>query len=354
MSESTTDTGAGAGAGTSGEAAAAAGMPEDPQAYIEQVMAEIAEEVRLRRASGDLPPRLERELDELFLAHSPIGVRGGDLAEALRQVDAATFIDPVVPVDSERAAGAFVKKGMRSLLLWYVGWLTHQMSQSASAVSRALHIVDDRLQELERQVEGQRVPPTGVVEFPALQHAGAWWVEPAVAAVAKAPGRILHAACGDGWLVRRILAAGGDAYGVDPRSRAVDAADLGAPGPRGEPVGEHLRAVASAGLGAVVLSATVDGMAGAERGALLTAIGTRLAPGGTLVVHSVTRQAWEAADAPPEADLAAGRPLRPETWCSLLEQSGYEAVAQSGPGGADFLVTAVRAAITSPYAPAER
>src|SRR6202789_4654797 len=127
----------------------------DPQAYVAQVMSEIEEEVRLRRSSGDLPPKLERELDELFLAHSPVAGRGGDLTEALRMVDAATFVDPVVPVDSERAAGAVVKKGMRSLLLWYVGWLTHQMSQSASAVSRALHIVDDRLQELERQGEGQ-------------------------------------------------------------------------------------------------------------------------------------------------------------------------------------------------------
>ena len=307
-------------------------LPEDPQAYVEQVMAEIAEEVRLRRASGDLPPKLERELDELFLAHSPVAGRGGDLGDALRMVDAATFIDPVVPVESERAAGAVVKKGMRSLLLWYVGWLTHQMSQSASAVSRALHIVDDRLQELERQVEGQRVPAAGVVEFPGLQRADAWWVEPAIAAVAKVPGRVLHAACGDGWLVRRIIAAGGDAYGVDPRSRLIDTAMLGTLDLRGEPVGEHLRAVAAAGLGAVVLSGTVDGMAGAERGQLLGAIGTRLAPGGTLIVHSVTRQAWEAADAPPEADLAAGRPLRPEAWCSLLDQGGYEAVALSGPG----------------------
>ena len=144
-------------------------LPEDPQAYVEQVMAEIAEEVRLRRASGDLPPKLERELDELFLAHSPMAVRGGDLGEAIRMVDAATFIDPVVPVESERAAGAVVKKGMRTMLLWYVGWVTHQMSQSASAVSRALHIVDDRLKELERKVEGQRVPDAGVVEFPALR-----------------------------------------------------------------------------------------------------------------------------------------------------------------------------------------
>ena len=287
-------------------------VPADPQAYVEQVMAEIAEEVRLRRASGDLPPKLERELDELFLAHSPVAGRGGDLGEALRMVDAATFIDPVVPVESERAAGAAVKKGMRSLLLWYVGWVTHQMSQSASAVSRALHIVDERLQELERQVEVQRVPGAGVVEFPALHRPDAWWVDPAVDAVAKAPGRILHAACGDGWLVRRMVAAGGDAYGVDPRSQVVDAAELGTVDLRDEDVEEHLRAVAAAGLGGVVLSGIVDGMAGGERAQLLSLVAGRLAPGGTLVIHSVGRDAWESEGAPPEADLAPGRPLRPD------------------------------------------
>ena len=225
-------------------------LPADPQAYVEQVMAEIAEEVRLRRASGDLPPKLERELDELFLAHSPVAGRGGDLGEALRMVDAATFIDPVVPVESERAAGAVVKKGMRSLLLWYVGWITHQMSQSASAVSRALHIVDDRLKELERQVEVQRVAGGAVVEFPALHGPDAWWVEPAVAAVAKAPGRVLHAACGDGWLVRRIDAAGGRRLrGRPPRPPRRTGAELGMLDLRGEGVAEHLRAVAAGGPG---------------------------------------------------------------------------------------------------------
>ena len=329
-------------------------LPADPQAYVEQVMAEIAEEVRLRRASGDLPPKLERELDELFLAHSPVAGRGGDLDEALRMVDAATFIDPVVPVESERAAGAVVKKGVRSLLLWYVGWVTHQVSQSASAVSRALHIVDDRLKELERQVEVQSVPGAPVVEFPTLQGPDAWWVEPAVTAMAKAPGRVLHAACGDGWLVRRIAAAGGDAYGVDPRSHVVDRAELGILDLRGEGVAEHLRAVAAAGLGGIVLSGIVDGMAGGERLQLLTAVAARLAPGGTLVVHSVSRDAWDSATAPPEADLSPGRPLRPETWCQILEEGGYEAVAQLGPGGEDFLVNAVRSSVTLPYPPPER
>jgi hypothetical protein len=328
--------------------------PTDPQAYVEQVMAEIAEEVRLRRASGDLPPKLERELDELFLAHSPVAGRGGDLGDALRTVDAATFIDPVVPVESERAAGMFVKKSMRSLLLWYMGWVTHQVSQSASAVSRALHIVDERLQELERRVEAQQVPGSGVVEFPGQAQPDAWWVEPAVGAVAKAPGRVLHVTCGDGWLVRRIVAAGGDAYGVDPRSQVVDGAELGAVDLRGESVTDHLRAVAAAGLGAVVVSGIADGMTAGERAHLLALVGSRLAPGGTLLVHSATRRAWESDDAPAEADLAPGRPLRPEAWCRLLQLNGYEAVARTGPDGADYLVTAVRASVTAPYSPADR
>ena len=39
-------------------------------------MAEIDAEVARRRASGDLPAGLERELDELFLEFSPVGATG--------------------------------------------------------------------------------------------------------------------------------------------------------------------------------------------------------------------------------------------------------------------------------------
>jgi hypothetical protein len=330
------------------EAEQSAGSSPDPQAYVAQVMAEIEEEVRLRRSSGDLPAKLERELDELFLAHSPVAGRGGDLTEALRMVDAATFVDPVVPVDSERAAGAVVKKGMRTVLLWYVGWITHQVSQFASAVSRTLHIVEGRLKELERRVEVQRVPGAGVVEIPAMHRAEAWWVTPAVDAVKSAQGRILHAASGDGWLVRRIIEAGGDAYGVDPRTNLVEQEVLTVSDLRGEDLADHLRAVAPAGLGAMVLSGVVDGMAGGERTQLLHLIGSTLAPGGVLVVHSLTRAAWDGVDAPFEADLAPGRPLRAATWQHLLEQSGYGATVAEGPGGDDYLVTAVRATVPPP------
>ena len=327
------------------EAESLGGASPDPQAYVAQVMAEIEEEVRLRRSSGDLPPKLERELDELFLAHSPVAGRGGDLTEALRMVDAATFVDPVVPVESQRAAGAVVKKGMRTVLLWYVGWITHQISQFASAVSRTLHIVEGRLKELERKVEVQRVPGAGVVEAPALHGADAWWVAPTVDAVASVPGRIVHAASGDGWLVRRIIEAGGDAYGVDPRTNLVDQGVLAVSDLRGEDLADHLRAVAPAGLGAIVLSGIVDGMAGGERTQLLHLIGTKLAPGGVLVVHSLSRASWDSDDAPFEADLAPGRPLRATTWQHLLGESGYHATVAEGPDGADYLVFAVRATV---------
>jgi hypothetical protein len=317
----------------------------DPQAYLAQVMAEIEEDVRVRRATGDLPPKLERELDELFLAHSPVAGRGGDLTEALRMVDAATFVDPVVPVGSNRAAGAVVKKGMRSLLLWYVGWITHQVSQFASAVSRTLHIVEGRLKELERRVEVQRVPNAGVIEFPALHGPEAWWVPAVVEAVAGVPGRIVHSACGDGWLVQRMVAAGGDAYGVDPRPSLIERGVLGTTDLRGEDLADHLRAVSSAGLSAIVLTGVVDGMGSGEREQLLHLIATTLAPGGVLVLHSVSPARWTAPDAPFEADLAPGHPLRAQTWQHLLAGRGYAATATEGPDGADYVVTAVRATV---------
>ena len=200
-------------------------------AYLAQVMAEIDEEVRRRRASGDLPPRLERELDELFLEHSPVAGRGGGLDQALRMVDAAAFIDPVVPISSNKSGGALVKKGLRTLNLWYIGYVTHQVSQFAAAVSRSLHLLDDRLAELRTEVEAQRVPAAVVVEAPWAVGADAWWVPVAVGALAGVRSRVLHAAAGDGWLVRQLVGKGVDAYGVDPRPGLADRGELGRFGP---------------------------------------------------------------------------------------------------------------------------
>jgi len=317
--------------------------PEEASFDVSRVMAEVDDDVRRRRASGELPSARERELDDLFVAHSPASGRSGNLRRALERVDRAMYVDPVVPVDSNHRAGGAIKKGMRSASLWYVGWLTHQINQFASATSRSLHLIEQRLVELEGGDGVQRTPRAEVVEFPELHGGEAWWVAPAIDAVGPAPGRTLHAACGDGWLVRRLVAAGRDAYGVDPRpGRAVP--DVGATSDlRTDEVAVHLRAVAPGALGAVILSGVVDGMAAGEREALLRLTTTALAPGGVLVLHSVTATTWHGPAAPVQADLCPGHPLRGGSWCALLDARGYHASVQPGPGQADYLVTAIRA-----------
>jgi hypothetical protein len=314
----------------------------DGRAYLERVMAEIDEEVHRRRASGDLPARVERELDELFLEFSPVAGRGGSLTEALRLVDGAAFIDPVVPLASDKSGGAVVKKGVRTLSLWYMGFVTHQVSQFASAVSRALHLVDEELLELRRQVDLQRVPPAPVVEVGWAHGAHSWWVAEAVKALSGTDGRVLHAAAGDGWLVRRLTGEGVDAYGVDPREGRVDRAELEGVDLREEGVLEHLRASRPATLGGVVLTGVVDGASAAERDALLALVADRLVPDATLVVHSLSPSGWASDDLPPEADLSPGHPLRAATWPSLLGACGFEVTVEHGPERTDYLVVATR------------
>jgi hypothetical protein len=317
--------------------------PEEASLDVSRVMAEVDDDVRRRRASGELPSARERELDDLFVAHSPASGQGANLRQALERVDRAMYVDPVVPVDSNHRAGGAIKRGMRSASLWYVGWLTHQINQFASATSRSLHLIEQRLIELEGGDGVQRAPRAEVVEFPELHGGEAWWVAPAIDAVGPAPGRTLHAACGDGWLVRRLVAAGRDAYGVDPRPGRA-APEVGAASDlRTDEVAVHLRAVVPGDLGAVILSGVVDGMAAGEREELLRLTTTALAPSGVLVLHSVTATTWHGPAAPVQADLCPGRPLRSGSWCALLDARGYHASVRPGPGEADYLVTAVRA-----------
>ncbi|HTT87087.1 MAG TPA: hypothetical protein VMF60_06955 [Acidimicrobiales bacterium] len=318
-------------------------MDEADRAYLRRVRAEIDEEVRRRRASGDLPPQLETELEELFLKHAPLGSTRQELHEVLRRVDAAAFIDPVVPVESNRAGGTLVKKGVRTLNFWYVRFLTNQVSRFATAVSRSLHILDQQLSELAAKVEAVEVPPAVVVEVAGLHRPDAWWVDALRRRLVGERRRVLHAACADGWLVGVLVAAGLDAYGVDPRPERVGEHELGDLDLRDEPVLEHLRAVQPGALGAVVLSGLMEGATTGERRRLLDAAVTALAPDGVLVVHSLAPAGWEA-EAPPEADIAGTRPYRPGTWPTLLESLGLEqTTATTGPDGRDYLVVGHRA-----------
>jgi hypothetical protein len=312
--------------------------PGETARYLAQVMAEIDEEVQRRRSSGDLPERVERDLDELFLRHSPVAGRDGSLEEALGLVESSGYVDPVVPVLSSKSGGALAKRAIRQASLWYMGWVTDQVNHFTTATARALRLLDDRVLALQRQYADYATPAAPTLELPWAHGPEAWWVPTAIQALAGRSGRMLHAAAGDGWLVRKMVEAGLDAYGVEPREGKSEHAEVEGVDLREEPVVDHLRAVPVQTLAGLVLSGVVDGMTAAERDAIVRQVTLKLAPGGRLVLHSLTEAAWFAPEAPIEADLASGRPLRPQSWVHLLGALGFPAEVVLGPDGRDYLV----------------
>ena len=196
--------------------------------YLDEVMAEIDAEVRRRRASGDLPAGLERELDELFLEFSPGRACRAGPACARRSslVDGSAYVDIAVPTASNKAVGSYVKRLIRKGLGWYMNFVVAQIVKFAWSVSRMFHVVVDHIEDLEATVEAHRSPdlPADVVPR-GRTPARAWWAPAAVeAAGRRAPtGSWSPTAVTARWS-RPWCAAGVDAYGVDPSDLVLEPA----------------------------------------------------------------------------------------------------------------------------------
>ena len=265
----------------------------DPAPYLLGVMAEIDAEVRRRRASGDLPAGLERELDELFLEFSPVGSHGGArLRETLALVDGSAYVDVAVPVESQKLVGSYVKRLIRKTMGWYIGFIVHQIVKFAWAVSRMFHVVVDQIEDLEAAVDAQRTPGLPPSAVPAADPGSTWWSGEAVDALTGVSGRVLHAECGSGTLLEALAAAGVDAYGVDPDESAIEAAVGRGLDVRAESVLEHLEVVADEALSGLVLSGSVQWLHPNERERLADLVASRLDVGGVLVLQSATPEAW--------------------------------------------------------------
>ncbi len=292
--------------------------------YLNQVMAEIDAEVRRRRASGDLPAGLERELDELFLEFSPVGLQGkARLRETLALVDGSAYVDTAVPTASEKALGGAFKRTIRKALGWYIGFIVHQIVKFAWAVSRMFHVLVDHVEDLEAAVESQRTPELPASAVPRVDSGAQWWCPVAVAALDGVGGRVLHAECGTGSLLDALLAIGVDAYGVDPNESDVEIGAERGLDVRAESVLDHLAVVADEALAGLVLSGSVQWLDPGERERLVDLLSSRLALDGVLVVHSTTPHAWARDTSHVLTDLAPGRPLHPETWVHLLTERGF-------------------------------
>jgi SAM-dependent methyltransferase len=287
-------------------------------------MAEIDAEVRRRRASGDLPAGLERELDELFLEFSPVGLHGkARLRETLALVDGSAYVDVAVPVESQKAVGSHVKRLIRKSMDWYIGFIVHQIVKFAWSVSRMFHVVVDHVEDLESAVETLRTPELPASAVTPTDPGSSWWSSEAVAALSGVEGRVLQAECGTGSLLDALIAAGLDAYGVDPTESMIEPAIERGLDVRAESVLDHLQVVAEEALAGLILTGSIQWLHPNQRHRLVKLATSRLAVDGVLVIHSATPESWAVETSHLISDLAPGRPLHAETWSHLLADHGF-------------------------------
>ena len=298
----------------------------------EQVMAEIREEVARRRAAGDFPPSLERELDLAFDRYVPVGSVSSDFTEAVKAADRAAYIKVAVPTESQKPGVGEVKRVLRKAMAWYLNYLAQQTTAFATASVRALRSLGERLEVAEERLAELADNPDDAADRPAVAPDLSQWVALCLDTLPRR-GRVLHAECGDGALLRTLVDAGVDGYGVEPRGPLVDrAAASGLEAWPDEPLA-HLGSVADGYLAGLVLSGCVDRLNLPRQRKLLDLAATRLAPGAPLVLIASLPESWTSTAPALEVDLAPGRPLHAPTWVHLLSRAGLvDAVVSEGDG----------------------
>jgi hypothetical protein len=324
------------------------------RAYLDQVRREIDDEVRARRAAGDFPPSFERKLDELFARFTPTGTADDHFTEALKLADRSAYFDIDVPTGSRRTSRGLVKWSLWQAEAWFVRYVVTQLNHFAASSMRVVHLLDERLSELEREMDSLTPPPLPEEELvPPGADVGPFSELIVSRLVSNGPpaGRVLHAECGEGGFLETLRDAQLDGYGIDPGTRGADAAVQAGLDVRRDDVIGHLGSVASERLGGLVLSGCVDRMSLSERRRLIKLAELKLVQDGTLAVVGTTPEAWEPSVGPVVADLAPGRPLHLETWAYLLGESGFTDIAvHTGPemsgvsreGSKSFLVLATK------------
>ena len=315
------------------------GRPDDPTTrpgYLDEVRREIDDEVRRRRASGDLPPyRRARARPAVPGPLPPRRARRG----AARHAPARRRVGLHRPRGARRVAspgGTTVKRGLRSLSLWYLRYVTHQVSEFATAVSRALHVLDAQVTDLRRKVDALAVPPS-------VRGRGAWAHH--TGGVVGGVGRRRHSAAGVGRVscTRRAETGGSSARswpaGWTPTASTPAPGAGAASSTRWTCASrtsvEHVGAVASGSLHASCCRAWWRAR---DRSSGPGSSKVRCAASPPAACCSSTRSdpaSWAADDAPLEADMAPARPYRPAdmaracstTWASTPRSSEGPTVA---------------------------
>jgi hypothetical protein len=297
-----------------------------------KLVAEIEDEVRRKRATGELPADLERELDAVFARYAPVGALDLDFEHVMAKIEESTVIDTIAPADSSRPIIPKFKVVVRKAIGWYIRWIANQVSTMVQALARALRLLGERVDALEAQSPGPVPEAASVPSSGDLAH----WHDTVGAALTEAglAGRVLHADAGDGGLVAHLVAAGVDAYGVEPDDDLALEAAARSLDVRADDVIAHLQLLDNAALAGIVLSGCVDRFALGAQLRLVELAAAKLMPGGTLVILGTDPQAWVRERSPVQVDLSPGRPLHAETWAALGAGRGFTVVrTDDGPAG---------------------
>jgi SAM-dependent methyltransferase len=290
-----------------------------------ELLSEIDEEVRRRRSEGELLPSLERQLDEAFERLAPDRSARGGTDAAIELAERAGHVDVEAPVASNLLVGEVPKRLVRRATSWYLGYVVQQLTRFTSATTNALHSIDRRLSELERDAEVRRRLLAGRhANRAAADPTG--WTALLTGTMSDLEGRVLHAECGEGALLRDLADAGVDVYGVDPRPGPLDVAARVGVDVRLTTAFEDLAGSDESSLGGVIVSGFVDHLTVGGQSELLELCARALRAGGILALLCVNPDAWGRSVSPVDADLSPGRPLHAETWAYLLERHGFSSV----------------------------
>jgi hypothetical protein len=302
------------------------------------LLAEIAAEVKARRASGALPVSVERELAGVFAANAPLGTADDDPVQLLHRTEAAAHVNPAAPTDSRIPGGSHAKLLLRRSIGWCLGWLAGQATTFNGLAVRLLRVYDERLTRLEA-VAG--APDASIVDRVAGRAEDR--LEAAHAAAVKAlqdlpDGRVLVARGGGGRLCEALVDQGIDAYLVEPDADAsFDASATGLDARPGLPA-EHLHALPRLTLAGVVLIGEPDEATPAAKVDLASAAHRALRSGGVLVVVATDPASWGKGATAAAADLALGRPWKAATWTAVLREIGFEVDGVEAPKGTVVVV----------------
>jgi hypothetical protein len=281
---------------------------------VRRVMNEIHDEVRRRRATGELPPELEQELDTVFARFAPAGAVEEDFADLLDKVERASFVDPNPPVASNLPGGQAVKNAVRRATGFAIQHLSVQISAFDHAAVRALRRLDQRVRAVE---DAPAFAPSWDIPVDVDEPDLAAWADRIADRVGGASGRVLHADAGAGALVARLRAGGLDSYGTEPTQGSAGRAPEGVE-IREAAALEHLAVLSDHVLGGLVLSGCVDRLPREEQLALVGRAAQVLRPGAPLVVVGTHPEIWVERASPVVRDLADGRPLHAETWAHVI------------------------------------